>query len=104
MTLKINGGSIESDGHVVLMPAGVTGTVTTSDGQTYDLGPSGQIAIEVDTLEHAAEVAYEVSNRVGEDDAFPDITHDEEARAQSRKNLGLDSKGRHKALVKKGNA
>ena len=43
--LKITPGSIESDGHVVLLPAGLTGQVTTGDGRTYDLGPAHQIAI-----------------------------------------------------------
>lgn len=100
MTLKITGGEIVSDGHVVLMPAGVTGTVETSDGQTYDLGPAHQIAVEVDSQEHAAEVAYEVSKRCGESDDFPDVAFTDEDAKVSRKNLGLASDGSHKALKK----
>ena len=73
MTLKITPASIESDGHVVLLPAGVTGEVTLPD-------------IEVDNHEHAKQVAFEVSKRVGADESFPDIDHNEE---QSRKNLGI---------------
>lgn len=66
MTLKITPGSttpgsIESDGHVVLLPAGLTGTVTTDDGTTYDLGPATQLAIEVDSHDHAKEVAFAAS-------------------------------------------
>lgn len=86
MALKITPGSIESDGHVVLLPAGVTGEVVTADGTAYDLGPASQVAVEVDSHDHAAEVALEVSKRVGDSDDFPDIAHDE---ATSRKNLGL---------------
>lgn len=47
MTIKITPGSIESDGHVVLLPVGLTGEVTLDDGTTYDLGPASQAAIEV---------------------------------------------------------
>ncbi len=86
MTLKITPGSIASDGHVVLLPAGLTGEVTVGDGTTYDLGPSTQIAIEVDSHDHAKEVALAASQLAHDSDALPDISHDE---AQSRKNLGL---------------
>jgi hypothetical protein len=88
--LKITPGSIESDGHVVLLPAGLTGEVTTSDGRTYDLGPAHQVAIEVDSHEHAKEVAFEASKMAAASDELPDVTHDE---AGSRKNLGLKKKG-----------
>lgn len=89
MTLKITPGRIESDGHVVLMPPGVTGEVVTADGTTYDLGPASQIAVEVDSHDHAKAVALEVSRRVAADEAIPS-DHDE---AQSRKNLGLKKGG-----------
>lgn len=85
MALKITPGSIESDGHVVLMPAGLTGEVVTEDGTAYDLGPAGQVAIEVDSHDHAKEVALEVSKRAHDDESIP-VEHDE---AQTRKNLGL---------------
>lgn len=87
--LKITPGSIVSDGHVVLMPAGVTGEVVTADGTRYDLGPGHQVAIEVDSHDHAKEVAVEVSRRAHDDDGLPGVSHDE---AQSRKNLGLKGK------------
>lgn len=89
MSLKITPGSIESDGHVVLLPPGLTGTVTVGDGTTYDLGPATQIAVEVDSHKHAREVALLASRLAHEDDSIP-VEHDE---AQSRKNLGL-TKGR----------
>ena len=86
MSLKITPGAIVSDGHVVLMPAGVTGEVVTEDGTAYDLGPAGQVAIEVGSHDHAKEVAFEVSKRAHDDDGLPGVQHDE---AASRKNLGL---------------
>lgn len=89
MTLRITPGSIESDGHVVLLPAGLTGTVTTEDGREYDLGPGHQIAIEVDSHEHAKEVSLVASRLAHDSEALPDISHDEEL---SRKNLGLSKK------------
>lgn len=90
MTLKITPGaqgSIESDGHVVLMPPGLTGTVTTKDGTTYDLGPAQQIAIEVDSHDHAKEVALKASDLAHESDDLPDVSHD---RKTSLKNLKGD--------------
>lgn len=90
MALKITPGSIESDGHVVLLPPGLTGTVTTDDGTTYDLGPASQIAIEVDSHDHAKEVAFAASQLAHDSDDLPDVVHDE---AGSRKNLGLTKKG-----------
>jgi len=89
MTLKITPGTIESDGHVVLLPGGVTGQVTTQDGTTYDLGPASHIAVEVDSHEHAKEVALAASRMAHDSEALPDITHDE---AQSLRNLDLTKK------------
>lgn len=89
MSLKITPGSIESDGHVVLMPAGVVGEVVTDDGTRYDLGPASQVAIEVGTHDHAKEVAYAVSKLAHDDDGLPDVKHD---AALSRKNLGIKGK------------
>lgn len=89
MALKITPGSIVSDGHVVLLPPGLTGTVTTEDGTVYDLGPAHVPAIEVDSHDHAKEVALAASRLAHESDEFPDVVHDE---AQSRKNLGLTKK------------
>lgn len=90
MTLKITPGSIESDGHVVLLPPGLTGEVTTDDGTTYDLGPAHQIAVEVESHDHAKEVALAASQLAHDDESLPGVEHDE---AQSRKNLGLKKKG-----------
>lgn len=87
--LKITPGSIVSDGHVVLLPAGLTGEVTTDDGTTYDLGPATQVAIEVVSHDHAKEVALAASQLAHDDEALPDVSHDE---ALSRKNLGLTKK------------
>ena len=84
MALKITPGTIVSDGHVVLLPAGLTGQVTTGDGTTYDLGPASQIAVEVDTHNHAKEVALAASQLAHDSDALPDVHFDE---ALSRKNL-----------------
>lgn len=90
MALKITPGSIVSDGHVVLLPAGLTGEVTVEDGTTYDLGPAHQTAIEVDSQDHAAEVALAASDLAAASDDVPLVDkHDE---AQSRKNLGLPKK------------
>lgn len=83
--LRITPGSIESDGHVVLMPAGLTGEVVLDDGTRYDLGPAAQIAIEVSSHDHAKKVALEVSRRANDDESIP-VEHDD---AQSRKNLGI---------------
>lgn len=83
--LEIKPGSIVSDGHVVLLPAGLTGTVTTVDGETYDLGPASQIALEVKSHDHAKEVAFEASKMALESDEVSNVTEfDEEA---SRRNL-----------------
>ena len=90
MALKITPSSIESDGHVVLLPPGLTGEVTLGDGTTYDLGPAGQVAIEVDSHDHAKEVAFEASKMAHDDENLPDVQHDE---TLSRKNLGLKKKG-----------
>lgn len=86
MSLKITPGSIVSDGHVVLLPAGLTGEVTVGDGTTYDLGPSSQIAVEVDSHDHAKEVALVASQMAHDSDALPDVTFDQ---AQSRTNLAV---------------
>lgn len=88
--LKITNGTIESDGHVVLLPPGLTGSVTTADGTTYDLGPGHVGAIEVDSHQHACEVALAASNLAADD---PTVTAVEEHNeAQSRKNLSLTKK------------
>lgn len=89
MSLKITPSSIESDGHVVLLPPGLTGEVTVGDGTSYDLGPASQVAIEVDSPEHAAEVAMAASQLAVDDENIPVDEFDE---AQSRKNLGLTKK------------
>ncbi len=86
MSIKITPGSIESDGHVVLLPAGLTGIVTLDDGTTYDLGPAGQVVIEVESHDHAKEVAIAASKLAHDSDALPDVSFDE---ATSRKNLQL---------------
>lgn len=86
MTIKITPGSIVSDGHVVIMPAGLTGEVTLEDGTTYNLGPASQEAIEVDSHDHAKQVAFVASKLAHDSDALPDVSYDE---AQSRKNLGI---------------
>ena len=87
MTLKITPGRIESDGHVVLLPPGLTGTVEVGDGTTYDLGPAAQEVIEVSSPEHAAEVAMEASRMALADESVTAVQEFDEA--QSRKNLGL---------------
>lgn len=86
MALKIIPGRIESDGHVVLLPAGLTGEVTLGDGTTYDLGPASQVALEVESLDHGKEVALVASRMAHDSDALPDVQHDEK---QSLKNLNL---------------
>ncbi len=90
MALKITPGSIVSDGHVVILPAGLTGEVTLDDGTTVDLGPAGQIAVEVDSHDHAKEVALAASQLAHDDESLPDIKFD---RKQSEKNLTLKKKG-----------
>ncbi len=89
MALKIIPGRIETGGHVVLLPAGLTGEVTLADGTTYDLGPASQVAIEVDSHDHAKEVALVASRMTHDSDALPDVQHDEK---QSLKNLDLGKK------------
>jgi hypothetical protein len=84
-----SGGSIVSDGHVVLLPPGLTGTVKLADGTTVDLGPANQIAVEVDSHEKAKEVGLLASQLAHDADDLPDVTHDE---TLSRKNLGLTKK------------
>lgn len=86
MALKIIPGRIESDGHVVLLPAGLTGEVTVADGTTYDLGPASQVALEVESLDHGKEVALEASRMAHDSEALPDVHHDE---AQSLANLDI---------------
>jgi hypothetical protein len=81
-------GSIVSDGHVVLMPAGLTGSVEV-EGVTYDLGDAQNLAIEVESHEHAKEAALLISQLAHESADLPDVTHDE---ATSRKALGLPKK------------
>ncbi len=85
MSMKITPGSIVSDGHVVILPAGLTGEVTLGDGTTVDLGPASQIAIEVDSHDHAKEVALLASQLAHDSDDLPDVAFDE---TTSRKNLG----------------
>ena len=87
MSIKITPGRIESDGHVVLLPFGLTGQVTVEDGTVYDLGPAHEVAIEVDSHDHAREVglaASQLAAGAGVSD------HDEDL---SRKNLNLKKKG-----------
>lgn len=48
-----------SDGHVVLTGP-ISGAVTTADGTTYNVSPA---LIEVESPEHAAEVAHLVATR-----------------------------------------
>ncbi len=87
MTLKITPGSqqvVESDGHVVLLPPGLTGEVTLGDGTTVDLGPAATTVIEVESHDHAKEVALLASDLAHDDESLPDISHD---RKQSEKNL-----------------
>lgn len=79
----------ESDGHVVLLPPGLTGSVTLEDGTIVDLGPGHQNAIEVETHDQAKEVALLASKLAGDSEDLPNVVHDEE---QSRKNLGLSKK------------
>jgi hypothetical protein len=86
MTLKITPASIVSDGHVVLLPAGLTGQVTTADGTTYDFGPAHQEAIEVNSHDHAKEVALVASQLAVE---HPGVDIEEFDEALSRKNLGM---------------
>ena len=93
MALKITpgtGGSIVSDGHVVLLPAGLTGEVTLGDGTTVDLGPASQIAIEVDSHDQAKEVALAASQLAHDDESLPGVAFDE---STSRKNLNIKKKG-----------
>ncbi len=89
MSIKITPGSIVSDGHVVLLPAGLTGEVTLDDGTTVDLGPASQTAIEVASHDQAKEVALAASQLAHDDESLPDVTYDE---AASRKNLNLKKK------------
>jgi hypothetical protein len=80
----------ESDGHVVLLPPGLTGTVELEDGTVVDLGPANQVVIEVGSHDQAKEVALAASQLAHESEDLPNLQHDE---AQSRKNLGLKKKG-----------
>ena len=98
MTLRITPAAIESDGHVVLLPAGLTGEVEV-DGVAYDL--SGRQAVVngvvvgvvvADTQEHAAELTLEASRRALESEDVPQVTEFDEE--QSRKNLRLPKKKR----------
>ena len=84
MSIKFTPGSIVSDGHVVILPVGLTGEVTLDDGTTYDLGPAGQVAIEVGSHDHAKKVALLASDLAHVDPALPDISHD---RKQSERNF-----------------
>lgn len=84
MSLRITPGSIVSDGHVVLLPAGLTGEVTVGDGTTYGLGSASDIAIEVDSHAHAKEVVLVASQMAHDSDALPDVSFD---KSQSLKNM-----------------
>lgn len=77
-------GTIVSDGHVVLLPAGLTGSVTLADGTVVDLGGANDIAIEVDSHEQAKEVGLLASDLAHADKGLPDVEHDSK---QSAKNL-----------------
>ncbi len=72
--------------HLVILPAGLTGSVTLDDGTTIDLGPASQTVVEVGSEDHGKEVGFAASKLAHDSDALPDIIHDE---AQSRRNLGL---------------
>lgn len=72
--------------HIVILPEGLTGTVTLEDGSTYDLGPGDHTVVEVDSHDHGKEVGLLASQLAHEDESLPDVTHDE---SLSRKNLGL---------------
>ena len=76
--------------HLVLLPAGLTGSVTVEDGTTYDLGPGHQTVIEVQSHDHAKELALAASDLAAADDAVTAVQ--EHDHAQSRKNLGLTKK------------
>lgn len=79
----------ESDGHVVLLPPGLAGTVELEDGTVVDLGPANQVVIEVGSHDQAKEVALVASQLAHDSQDLADVEHDE---AQSRKNLGLSKK------------
>jgi hypothetical protein len=76
--------------HLVLLPAGLTGTVTLEDGTSYDLGPGHQTVLEAQSHDHAKEIALAASALAAADDAVPTVTEYDEAL--SRKNLGLTKK------------
>lgn len=76
--------------HVVLLPAGLTGSVTLEDGTTYDLGPGHQTVVEVASHDHGKEVGFLASKLALESEAVEDVTEFDEE--QSRKNLGLNKK------------
>jgi hypothetical protein len=76
--------------HILLLPPGLTGSVTLDDGTVVDLGPGHQVVVELDSHEQAKEVALIASKLAAEDDTVTAVPeHDE---AQSRKNLGLPKK------------
>lgn len=88
--LNITPGKIESDGHVVLLPAGLTGEVTLKDGSVVDLGPANQAVIEVASHEQAKEVVVLASQMAVEDENVDVQEFDE---ATTRKNLTNKKKG-----------
>jgi hypothetical protein len=87
--MKSNPASYEGE-HIVLLPAGLTGTVTLQDGTTYDLGPGHQVVVEVESHDHGKEVGLLASKLAVDDDAVPSVTEFDEAA--SRKNLSIDKK------------
>ncbi len=82
--LKITNGTVVSDGHVVVLPAGLTGEVTLKDGTTVDLGPASTTIIEVASHDQAKEVVLLASDLAHDDESLPDISHD---KKQSARNL-----------------
>jgi hypothetical protein len=87
--MKSTPASFEGE-HLVVLPVGLTGSVTLEDGTTYDLGPGHQVVVEVESHEHGKEVALLASKLAVEDDSIPTAADFDEAA--SRKNLGLDKK------------
>lgn len=77
--MKYTPGRIESTGHVVLTGP-IQGTVTLEDGTEVDVSP---VAVEVSSLEEAAELADKIGQRYAEEGHPDDVELDDDPDSET---------------------